>query len=37
MIWLLCLPIAIWQVYGWGTPIIAGAVAFFLLGIEHIG
>ncbi|KAK9866713.1 hypothetical protein WJX84_001390 [Apatococcus fuscideae] len=37
IIWLLCLPVAIWQVYEWATPVIAGAVAFFLLGIEHIG
>ncbi|KAK9852822.1 hypothetical protein WJX84_010540 [Apatococcus fuscideae] len=37
MIWLICLPVAIWQVYEWATPVISGAVAFFLLGIEHIG
>lgn len=35
-----CYPVmvfAIRQVYGWASPVIAGAVAFFLLGIENIG
>lgn len=36
-IWLIWLPIAIWEVYGWATPVIAAAIAFFLLGIENIG
>lgn len=35
--WLMCLPIAIWEVYGWTSPIVAAALAFFLLGIENIG
>ena len=25
------------QAYSWATPVICGAIAFFLLGIEHIG
>ena len=31
------LPIALWQVYGWATPVISALIAFFLLGIENIG
>ncbi|KAK9838837.1 hypothetical protein WJX74_004246 [Apatococcus lobatus] len=37
LFWLICLPIPIFQAYRWATPIICGAIAFFLLGIEHIG
>ena len=37
LFWLLCLPIPIFQAYSWATPFICGAIAFFLLGIEHIG
>ncbi|KAK9838811.1 hypothetical protein WJX74_003791 [Apatococcus lobatus] len=37
MVWLVCLPVPIWEAYTWATPVICGAIAFFLLGIEHIG
>ena len=37
IIWLMALPIAIWEVYGWATPVLAVVVSFFLLGIENIG
>ncbi|KAK9806463.1 hypothetical protein WJX73_010427 [Symbiochloris irregularis] len=36
LVWLLFLPLAIWEVYGWATPFISAFLAFFLLGIENI-
>ena len=33
----MALPVAIWETYIWLTIPITAGIAFFLLGIEHIG
>lgn len=37
LVWLMGLPLIIWQVYSWATPVIIAIVAYFLLGVEAIG
>ncbi|KAK9806424.1 hypothetical protein WJX73_005307 [Symbiochloris irregularis] len=36
LVWIYCLPVAIWDVYGWLTPFICGLIAYFLFAVENI-
>ncbi len=37
LLWLLGLPLVIWQVYSWATPVVMAIIAYFLFGVEAIG
>ena len=37
MIWLTFVPLGLWSVCEWFTPVVCCIVAFLLLGIENIG
>lgn len=37
IVWLMLLPLAMWETSGWLTVPVEAFIAFFLLGIEEIG
>jgi hypothetical protein len=37
MVWTAFLPVALFDVFGWSTPVVAGVVTFLLFGVENIG